>query len=339
MTGTGWFATVLLTLAAEPAAEVHRFEAIQRQMGVDFRIVLYAESDKAAENAFEAAYARIGELNSVMSDYDPDSELSRLSRASPTTQPVIVSNDLWHVLGQSQSLSRNTDGAFDVTVGPLSRLWRRARRQRQLPSKQRLDEARAAVGYRHIKLDGGKNRISLTRPNMRLDLGGIAKGYAADEALEVLRSMGHPNALVDGSGDLAIGDAPPDKAGWLIGVAPLEADAPPSRFVRLTNCAIATSGDVWQFVEIDGKRYSHILDPKTGLGLTRRSSVTVIAPHCTSADSLASAISVLGPKRGIDLINRLCKTEALFVYMSGDKQMVRPSNGFSKLTVDRPAPP
>jgi thiamine biosynthesis lipoprotein len=248
-----------------------------------------------------------------MSDYDPESELSRLSRSSPMTCGVRVSEDLWRVLTKSQALSERSEGAFDVTVGPLSKLWRRARRQRKRPSPERLEAARAAVGYRHLRLDPRRRAVQLVRPNMRLDLGGIAKGYAADEALAALRRMGLPRALINAGGDIAAGDPPPGRTMWKIGVAPLERDAAPSHHIGVANGAVATSGDAWQFVEINGARYSHIIDPRTGEGLTTLSSVTVVAPDCATADSLASAVSVLGPDEGLALVEETPCAAALFV--------------------------
>ena len=148
---------------------------------------------------------------------------------------------------------------------------------------------------------------------MRLDLGGIAKGYAIDEALAVLKKSGITRALVDAGGDIALGDPPPGKQGWRIGIARLEADGPPSRILLLCRVAVASSGDTWQFVRIDGKRYSHIVDPRTGLGLTDHSSVTVVAPDGMTADGLASAVSVLGPEKGLRLIEGVPGTAGLIV--------------------------
>jgi thiamine biosynthesis lipoprotein len=137
---------------------------------------------------------------------------------------------------------------------------------------------------------------------MRLDLGGIAKGYAVDEAMDVLRAGGIQSALVSGGGDMAVSDAPPGAKGWRIELAPLDVtNAPAAQFVLLKNAALATSGDVFQHVEIDGVRYSHIVNPKTGLGLTDHSLVVVIATNCATADALSTAVSVLGPEKGLKL--------------------------------------
>jgi thiamine biosynthesis lipoprotein len=182
-------------------------------------------------------------------------------------------------------------------------LWRKARREKKLPDAERLAQALQVVGYRKLHLDSRHRTVQLLAPRMRLDLGAIAKGYAADEALKVLHRHGMTRALVAGGGDMALGDPPPGKKGWRIEIAPLDTtNAPPARFVLLANAGLATSGDLFQHVEIGGKRYSHIVDPRTGIGLTDHSLVTVIAPDGITADGLATAVSVLGPEKGIKLV-------------------------------------
>ncbi len=300
-------------------AEMRRFEATQPQMGVPFKILLYAADQTAANRAFEAAFSRIAELNRVLSDYDPHSELSRLSQGAPSVHPMPVSEPLWIVLARSQALAVQSEGAFDATVGPYVRLWRRARRSKEMPSPERLAEARAAVGYQKLKLDEQQHTAQLMKPNMRLDLGGIAMGYAVDETLKLLRDRGITRALVDASGDIGVGDPPPGKPGWTIGVEPLSADAilgtsgSSSRKIVLANAAVTTAGDAGQHVDIQGKRYSHIVDPHTGLGLTDRSGVTVIAPDCITADSLDTAVSVMGPTTGLALIENTPGAAAFIV--------------------------
>jgi thiamine biosynthesis lipoprotein len=226
---------------------------------------------------------------------------------------VTVSDDLWRVLKEAQDMAQKSGGAFDVTVGPVVRLWRRARIRRQLPSPERMKTARQKVGYKLIRLHPESQQVELLEPDMLLDLGGIAKGYAADEALAVLRKHGIRRALVDAGGDIVLGDPPPGRPAWRIGVAPLDDDAPPSQFLALANVAVATSGDAWQHVVIDGVRYSHIIDPRTGTGLTDHSSVTVVARDGITADALASAVSVLGPEKGIELVEKTCGAAAFIV--------------------------
>ncbi len=313
MTNLLSIALLLTTVLAGADANPTRYEFTGIEMAVPIRIVLYAENEGVAKAAADAALARFRELNGVMSDYDPTSEVRQLSATSGSGEAVHVGNDLWRVLVRAKQLSRDTDGAFDVTIGPVVRLWRRARRQEQLPSPERIAQARKAVGYEAIELDESKHTVRLTRPEMWIDLGGIAKGYALDEALKTIAEHGIRVALIDAGGDIVLGDAPPNRPGWVIGVAALELNARPSVFLSISNTAIATSGDSWQFVEIDGKRYSHLVDPRTGIGLTDHSSVTVIASDAMTADVLASAVSVLGPKAGLKVIDAAEGTAAFVV--------------------------
>ena len=308
-----------------------RFEFTQPQMGVPFRIVLYATNQAGAESAAHAAFARISELNDLLSDYDTDSELSRLSRTAGPGHAVAVSDDLWRVLQQSQALAARSGGAFDVTVGPCVNLWRKARREKKIPRPESIAEARVATGWQKLQLDSRAHTAKLLIPGMKLDLGGIAKGYAVDESLKVLRQRGISRALVSGGGDMAAGDPPPGKAGWRIEVAPLDVtNAPPPRFVLLAHAGLATSGDVFQRVEIEGVRYSHIVDPKTGYGLTDHGLVTVIARDCTTADGLATAVSVLGPDRGVRLIEDTPGAAACIVRKPGEEVESRESSRFQR---------
>lgn len=305
-------------------------------MGLPFRIVLYASDEPAAQSAADAAFKRIAQLNDILSDYDYDSELSQLSRTSGQGRDVPVSADLWCVLERAQKVAAQSGGAFDVTVGPCVNLWRKARREQKMPDPDRLALARRAVGYQHVRLDAQRKTVRLMAPDMRLDLGGIAKGYAVDEALKVLHQLGITRALVAGGGDLAVSDPPPGRLGWRIELAPLDAtNAPPARFVRLSHAALATSGDLFQRLEIDGKRYSHIVDPRTGIGLTDHSLVSVIGPDCMTADSLTKVVSVLGPQRGLDIIEHTRGVAARVVRQPAEQIEVRESSRFARYYEDR----
>ncbi|MCI0357153.1 MAG: FAD:protein FMN transferase [Planctomycetaceae bacterium] len=334
---------------ADEAANLVRFRKTAIHMGVEFEVELFAGDESQAEKALAAGFARIASLDRTMSDYDPASELSRLSETSTvppgtasheppaTARPIPLSDDLWRVLAFAQNISRQNDGAFDVTIGPLTKLWRRARRQKELPADQRLAEARMAVGYRFLKLDDQARTAQLLRPNMRLDLGGIAKGFAADEALAEIRKQGVARALVRASGDIAVGDPPPGESGWRIGIAPLDPDEPPTRFVRLANRAISTSGDARQHLVVDGRRYSHIIDPRTGLGVVGRSSLSVIARTGMEADGVATAVSVLGAEKGLALAGKLIDVELLMVAEDASgKSSESATPGFQKYAETQP---
>jgi len=237
----------------------------------------------------------MAELNRIMSDYDPHSEVNRLG-ARPAGSAVAVSAELFDILQQSQQLAARSHGAFDVTLGPVVRLWREARRTRRLPTEAEHTAALRASGYTKLRLDAVHRTATLLAPGMRLDLGGIAKGYAADAALAVLVQHGLPHAMVAASGDLALGAAPPGTPGWKVALAPFGSAAAEPTVIVAAHAGVSTSGDAEQFVEIGGVRYSHIVDPATALGLTVPVAVTVIARNATQADSLATAGSVLASR-------------------------------------------
>jgi thiamine biosynthesis lipoprotein len=320
-----------LLLASAHAAE-ERFIFEKAEMGVPFRITLYAADEATARAATDAAFDRVEVLNSILSDYDPDSELSRLSQTSGQGRAVPVSKDLWHVVELSQRIAEQTDGAFDITIGPLVNLWRRARRKHELPAPELIAEMRERVGFRKVKLDPAKHTVELLAPDMRLDVGGIAKGIAVDEALHVLARHGIERALVAASGDIGASGPPPDQPGWRIEVASLDADgAPPAQLVWLNHSAVSTSGDTFQRVEIGGIRYSHIVDPRTGIGITDHSLVTVLGPDCTTTDSWETTVTVLGPERGLKLIESMPATAVHIVRKPDSRIEVHDSSRWKKL--------
>jgi FAD:protein FMN transferase len=307
---------VLLTAGCRTTPEpeaLTRHEFVEPHMGTLWRITLFAPSRAAASNAAQAAFARVAALDRMMTDYDPDSELMRLSK-SPPGVAVKVSPDLFQVLKAAQEIARKSDGAFDVTCGPVVQLWRRARRQRQLPSPERLAAARQAVGFRQLELDERAGTVTLHGDQIRLDLGGIGKGFGADAALKVLKSMGLPRALVAASGDLAIGEAPPGKRGWRVAIGmPGQPKTNLAGLLLLHNHGVSTSGDTEQYVELDGVRYSHITDPRTGQALTNHFQATVIADCATRSDALTKTVCVLGPESGLKLVNSDSRAAALLL--------------------------
>ena len=325
-----------------PAAErlpLQRYEYDFVAMGMKYHLVVYGPDELTVTRAIEQVEARVRHLDRVMSDYHTQSELSQLCEHSGPGQPVRLSPELYEVLDHALELSRETGGAFDVTVGPVIQLWRTARRTKRLPPPELLAKTRERVGWRAVHLDPLARSAELTRDEIQLDLGGIAAGYACDEALQMLRSHGLPRVLIDASGDVLVGDPPPDRDGWTVTVAGLsggESD-PGSRTILLSNAAITTSGDARQFVEIDGQRYSHIVDPHTGLGLTRRSSTTVIAPTGWQADSYATAVNVLGAKAGIPWIEQHAGCSALIIEMPNGVEARAESRGFPPIIQPRPA--
>ena len=292
----------LLAAQPAPASALARHEFAQPHMGTTFRIVLHAESPALASRAAAAAFARVAALDAALSDYRADSELTALVRRAGGP-PVPVGPDLFDVLREAQAWARRSQGAFDVTVGPVVQLWRRARRIGEMPAEAALAAARALVGQERLVLDARERTARLAAEGMRLDLGGIAKGFAADEAQAVLRAHGVTSALVAAGGDVVVSGPPPGRAGWSVEIAlPAPLRDPLAPPLELREAAVSTSGDAEQYVVLDGVRYSHIVDPRTGMALAGRSAAAVIAPRGTVSDALATAVSVLGPADGVALV-------------------------------------
>jgi thiamine biosynthesis lipoprotein len=309
--------------AAEPEKsdnQLQRFETTEIKMAMPVRVVLYAKSADQAKQGFKIVFDRFTTVNAIMSDYQPDSELMKLSAGAPhvknsdqKNRSQTVSDDLFTVLQFGQELSKNSDGAFDMTIGPLTSLWRKTKRNRELPPPEVLEAARKLVDYKNVILNEKEKSVTLARSGMRLDAGGIAVGYTVDMALAELKKNGITRAMIDASGDIGCSDAPPNQTGWRIGIAPLNPTAPPSRFLRIANAAITTSGDSYQHVTIAGQRYSHIVDPKTGVGLHRPVAATVYARDCISADALATTVCILGPERGMELLKKYPGSEMVML--------------------------
>jgi thiamine biosynthesis lipoprotein len=304
------------------------FEAVEPHMGTLVRIKVYAQDDAHAQHVMRAAFDRFTELDEVLSEYKPASELNRVTRIA-IHHPVAISNDLFRVLAASQKLSEESDGAFDITLGPVTHLWREARKTHRVPDPEALQAALASCGYRKVHLDTTHQTVSFDQPGMQLDAGGIAKGYAADEALMVLSKLGIHSALVAASGDLAFSDAPPGQAGWKIGIDSFDrADAPFTSMLLLANGAVSTSGDTEQHLDIGDTRYSHLIDPKSGVGLTRGITVTILAKHGIDADGMTKAVSVLGEERGLAFVEKQPEAAALIVTGRGSDRHIVTSSRF-----------
>lgn len=287
-------------LAPKQELALTRFTFTEYHMGVDARIVVYAPNRDAAEKACTAAFNRIAELDAIMSDYRADSELMLLCKKAGGA-PVPVSADLFKVLQTAAEVSRRSHGAFDVTVGPLVALWRTARKTRLLPDPHDIDVARSLVGWEKVKLNKRSRTVQLTTPGMKLDLGGIAKGCAIDEAQLCLRKNGIDRALVEMGGDISVSGPPPESPGWTIRVPNAGDDSGP-RDLQFSNQAISTSGDTEQFVVIGGTRYSHVVDPRTGQAVTNRIQATVIAKEGLVSDPLSKLLALLGKEAGAKVL-------------------------------------
>jgi thiamine biosynthesis lipoprotein len=296
-------------------------EYTQVHMGVRVRVVLYADDEHAGRAAAAAAFARIAALDQVMSAFRVDSELRRLERRPGEWVPV--SAELFAVVTRAVDIARATDGAFDPSVGPLVALWRDARQQGALPGESTFRAARDLVGWRRIGLEAARRAVRLERAGMQVDLGGIAKGYILQDALRTLSAHGVARALLEAGGDIVVGDPPPMRAGWRIEVPGADRGFA-AQAASLVNAAVATSGATVQFVEIDGVRYSHVIDPRTGLGVTNHVVAHTIGPDGATADALATALSVLG-SAGLELVRARFPDVRAIVY-ADNPQMAAPGD-------------
>jgi thiamine biosynthesis lipoprotein len=330
LTGGASFGNMPHSFAHASEGKSTKYERTEVHMGSPFTIVFYSDDENVANRAMERSFARIAQLDKVLSDYDLESEASRLCASAPHAAPVSVSSDLYAILAVSAELHAKTSGAFDVTVGPVTKLWRRARRQQELPNQDQLAEALSAVGMETVKLDQAQQRVRITKAGVRLDFGGIGQGFAADEVVKILSELGIRQCLVNASGDVVALDPPPGKEGWKVALVGLQDKSEsPREYVYLKNGCITTSGDAFQSVEIDGKRYSHIVDPATGLGGSRRISATVFAKSGAEADALATALCVIPVENALKILKReFSTTEALILELRDAKPVVTATKGF-----------
>ena len=282
-------------------------------MGTYAQISITEEDPAKARGFFNAAFEKMEKVNTLMNDRDPDSEISQLSETA-WKEPVPVSRELFDVLNASLNYSRLSDGAFDITVGPEVRLWRRMKETGQKPTSEQLTQARERVGYQKLILNEDDQSVRMEREGMYLDVGAIAKGYAVDLAVQVLIDAGVSAGMVDLGGNIrCFGVLPEYPDGWLIGVQDPMQDGKLLTRIVLRNRAVATSGGYRRYAEIDGKKQSHILNPSSGVSVGQLASVTIIAPTGMEADALSTAVSVMGKEKGLALIESISDVEAILV--------------------------
>ena len=327
-----WFLVALLALhgwgcGGEPLRKV--YQRTEMVMGTFVEVRVVTADSKKAETAIRDAFDAIKRVEALMSTYRADSEISRLNAAGVLS----VSPETFACLEKALQVSRLSDGAFDVTVGPLISLWREAGRTKRLPADEAIERACERVGYAHLALDPIAKRVTLGKKGMRLDMGGVAKGYAVDLAIDVLRRHGITSGMVNAGGDLFVLGRAVDGKDWRVKIINpfTQSVNPPVVTLGLRDWACVTSGHYFRYVELDGKRYSHIIDPRTGRPTNATASVTVVASSAAAADALATAVSVLGRERGLELINRTADAEALIISGTSGNRRIYRSSGWDDL--------
>lgn len=312
--------------SCSPKADVSKLA--KPLMGTVVEISVVSHDPRLASAALQAAFDEMARLEAMMSAFRDDSELSQLNREG-SSRPVRVSPELFQVIQMSMALSRTTGGAFDITVGPLMKLWRSYARDKRLPSAVAMQEVLPRVGYGHVILSPEERTVSFAVSGMALDLGGIAKGYAIDRAVAVLKERGIPAALVNAGGDVFAYGRKPGNQPWLVGLRHPRNPQELLAAFPLTDKAVVTSGDYERYFLVDGKRYSHIVDPRSGVSARKTASVTVVASSAAYADALATGILVLGAEEGLALVESLPGVQAAVVTEGEpDALILKVSNGF-----------
>lgn len=303
------FFCMAITVAAQPVPSIReqkRFSFTQPKMGSPFTIVFYVTDSMQADHFAKQCFKLVDSFVFIFSDYIDSSELSRLSATAGSNTSVSISPAMFDIMVQSKKAFDKSEGAFDITVGPLSKFWRKFKKKKQFPTNEAVQATRKLIGFNKLILDTINKKVTLMQPGMQLDLGGIAQGYIAQKVIDFLHTQHIQQALVNASGDIVMSNAPPGLKGWTVGInVPESADELLSRALLMENKAVTTSGDAYQFTEHDGKRYSHIIDPRTGYGVTSLRNVTAIANDGTTADWLATACSILPVKKAKKLATQL----------------------------------
>jgi FAD:protein FMN transferase len=313
-------------------SQTSKFTFQRPKMGSPFVITVYANDSITILPIIEIAYQRVDTLNQIFSDYLDSSEINRICQKTQIWQPI--SNDLYRLLKISEQAYKDSQGAFDITVGRIVKVWRAARKTKQIPDSATLKAALNKTSFKNLQIDSQKPQIRLNTEGVQLDFGGIVKGFAAQEVVDILTKNGLPYCLVDAGGDLVMGTKPNqtgESAAWRIAInVPNTDNKLMPKLLSLQNQSVATSGDMYQFFEHQGKRYSHIVNPKTGLGLTHQRNITVIAPDGALADWLATACSILPIRKAMRLIKKYPNTALLILENKKGKIKSRQSKSFDK---------
>jgi len=302
------------------SAQSKRFEFSQNKMGSPFHLIFYHTDSTEASSLAKECFSIVDSLNAIFSDYSSESETGKLA-LQPIYKNVKVSDELFAMISGCNRAWLSSDRAFDITIGALTRLWRKARSENRFPPDDEIKQAKRSTGFENLIIHTRGKTISFAQNGMSLDFGGIAKGYAAQKLVDHLKNKNVSIALADAGGDIAMSDAPPGKNGWSIGVnLPGMEDEVMDRKLELKNCAVATSGDIYNYILHNGKKYSHIIDPRTGYGVTSRRNVTVIAKDGATADWLATACSILPVKKALALAKK--ENAALLIAMIRNEKII-----------------
>lgn len=318
-----------LLLPFSLSAQLKRFQFSQNKMGSPFGIIFYYNDSAQATELSNQCFALVDSLNNIFSDYSLSSEVGRLASLQFIKEQNI-SDELFQMILLSKQAWIKSGKTFDITIGALTQLWRKAKSEKRFPSPTEVIKAKQSTGFGNLVINENAKTISSTKRGIRFDFGGIVPGYAGQKVIDFLKSKNITIALADASGDIVMSDAPPGKSGWAVGInMPESEDDLWDRNLELKNCAVSTSGDIYRYTIHNGKKYSHIIDPRTGYGVTSERNVTVIAKDGAVADWLATACSILSIEEALALAKK--ENAALFIAtLKGDKVVTYKTENFDR---------
>lgn len=331
------------TCAQQPTKELRRFEYSQPIMGTELKIILYASDKTSVALAVNAVLEELEEQAKPINNYAHTSEVSKLAHA-PVDTDIALSRQLGELLYESKRWYDLTDGVFDVTSGSILALWSQSRKQLRVPTQQELAEAKARSGWQKLAMTSSSNKYDSLRflsEGVMVNVSGIATGYLVDIAMKTLHDQGIRSALIDIGGDIIVSEPPPDSEAWTIDIAGLDGGDVVQKRISIRNQAVTTSGDLNQFTEIDGVRYSHLVDPIVGAPIPRRTSATVVAKRGIDADAGATALAVLGWERAAPLLKNLPVDQVYIMEREFDRMVheteTEPATKYYEWIKDRPS--
>jgi thiamine biosynthesis lipoprotein len=319
----------LLLIPFTLSAQLKRFQFSENKMGSPFNLIFYYTDSTEAVVIAKQCFLIVDSLNNIFSDYSSESEVGKLALQKNLTD-IKVSDELFAMIVRSKDVWKRSGKTFDITIGALTQLWRKTKKENSFPSEIEIKAAKDLTGFENLTINERSKTVSFKKPSIRLDFGGIVPGYAVQRVLDFLKTKNINIALVDASGDIVMGDAPPGKDGWTIGInLPENENEIWDKKLELKNFAVSTSGDVYRYTIHNGIKYSHIIDPKTGYGVTSQRNVTVITKYGTDADWLATASSILPIKKALALAEKE-HAAILIATLNGEKIITYKSKSFDK---------
>jgi thiamine biosynthesis lipoprotein len=293
------------------ASTVHK--RVLRLMGNRFELSVVSDDEQWAQERIDAGIAEISRIEKLLTTFSDDSQTNEINR-NAGIRPVSVDREVYDLINRSLRISELTQGAFDITYGSIDKsLWNFDVNMKQLPDQETARRSVRLINYKNVMLDDRNKTVFLKEKGMRIGFGGIGKGYAADRAKRVMKAQGVQSGVVNASGDLNAWGYQPNGHEWTIGIANPDIANEIFSYMKITDMAVATSGNYEKFVTIDGKKYSHTINPRTGLPVSGIKSVTIITTIAEIADAMATPVTIMGINTGLDMINQMQNIEAVII--------------------------